>query len=646
VIASFLLSFLAALALFEYTGGHARRLLAAREAAFEESAIRRAVTAASLVTAEELAGLRGPGDVRDPAYAELKSRLDAYARAAGLVFVYFFRPFEAAGKANYIIDNDYDEATRVGLDRPPLDISMVVGYEPAAAEGRPSCSPPGFYFEGWYGLVSCYAPVRSADGRVEAVAGVDLDDRELRRYRSLTRALLTLRTAALALVAVFGIASVLSSRRASARAYAALRAKRLFLARAVRGIRGSAEAAVSLAARAEEAYGTAEGRRALEGASLAARSLAAYIDDLYDISLVERGALTLDPGRYRTGEVLEEAASVARASGRPALVEVSRLPGLPWELVGDAARVRGIILNLLDAAAALPPGGPVRLSAGVRPSGPLARPGAGAGRPGRLRMFFLAEGAAAAFRREDVESLFAELSLAESGESAAATAALGLSYARGLARAMGGDVCPAEAPGGGVALLAEIVQLECVPEKAASAPAGSSAPAGPAGAGAPGGPPSAAGGRGGARPAEVSRPGLAASEANVLVVDDVQFNLVVAEGLISPYGARVFTARGGLEALRELGARDFDLVLLDHMMPGMDGIETLSKLRAMDGGRLASLPVVAFSANAMSGMKEFFLERGFDDFLAKPVDLRELEALLRRWLPEGKFRPPADCAGG
>jgi CheY-like chemotaxis protein len=76
------------------------------------------------------------------------------------------------------------------------------------------------------------------------------------------------------------------------------------------------------------------------------------------------------------------------------------------------------------------------------------------------------------------------------------------------------------------------------------------------------------------------------------------------------------------------------------MMPGMDGIETVEVIRTMEEERLATLPVVAFTANALDGMREFFLANGFDDFMAKPIDVGELDRILAKWIPYSKKNPP------
>lgn len=127
-------------------------------------------------------------------------------------------------------------------------------------------------------------------------------------------------------------------------------------------------------------------------------------------------------------------------------------------------------------------------------------------------------------------------------------------------------------------------------------------------------------------------------EAKVLVVDDEPMNLMVAEGIFKEYEMQVKAAHSGMEALEFCEKEDFDLIFLDHMMPEMDGVETLKRLRRIlaDSGRTAT--IIAFTANAVSGAREMFFEEGFDEFVSKPIEMAELERVLRKVLPKSMIR--------
>lgn len=127
-----------------------------------------------------------------------------------------------------------------------------------------------------------------------------------------------------------------------------------------------------------------------------------------------------------------------------------------------------------------------------------------------------------------------------------------------------------------------------------------------------------------------------APDTKVLVVDDNAMNLKVMARLLLPYQIKVVTALGGQEALEKINSMDYDFVFLDHMMPDMDGVETLHKMRQRPGAYFQSLPIIAFTANAIGGAREMFMEEGFDDFIAKPIELSVLERMLRRYVPAQK----------
>jgi CheY-like chemotaxis protein len=133
----------------------------------------------------------------------------------------------------------------------------------------------------------------------------------------------------------------------------------------------------------------------------------------------------------------------------------------------------------------------------------------------------------------------------------------------------------------------------------------------------------------------------------LLVVDDIATNLRVVEGLLAPYKAEVDTCLSGalaIELVKRAASqkREYDIVFMDHMMPEMDGIETTAAIRAWEkdlrenGVMRKQLPIIALTANAVVGMREMFIENGFNDFLSKPIDVSKLDEILDRWIPKEK----------
>ncbi|MCI8596924.1 MAG: response regulator [Lachnospiraceae bacterium] len=121
----------------------------------------------------------------------------------------------------------------------------------------------------------------------------------------------------------------------------------------------------------------------------------------------------------------------------------------------------------------------------------------------------------------------------------------------------------------------------------------------------------------------------------VLVVDDEEMNLVVAKGVLGSYGIQVDTCLSGKEALERISdTMAYDIIFLDHMMPGFDGVETLRRIREINNGMYQELPVIALTANTISGAREMFRNEGFTEFIPKPIERAVLERVLRRVLPE------------
>ena len=133
-----------------------------------------------------------------------------------------------------------------------------------------------------------------------------------------------------------------------------------------------------------------------------------------------------------------------------------------------------------------------------------------------------------------------------------------------------------------------------------------------------------------------------APEAKILIVDDTPMNLTVAQGLLRPLQMKIYVADSGRHAV-EMVARDhYDIVFMDHMMPGMDGIEATQKIRSMEDGYLKEMPIIALTANAVLDAREAFKKAGMNDFVAKPIDFKNICAKIRKWLPEDKIRLAED----
>jgi CheY-like chemotaxis protein len=145
--------------------------------------------------------------------------------------------------------------------------------------------------------------------------------------------------------------------------------------------------------------------------------------------------------------------------------------------------------------------------------------------------------------------------------------------------------------------------------------------------------------RAGSRQYRVS---FTAEDARILVVDDTRVNLDVIRNLLKKTRIGIDTATSGEEALEYVRENTYDVIFLDHLMPHMDGPETLRRMRELQDNRSADAPVIALTANAVSGAKEEYLRLGFKDYLSKPVNSKRLEGMLFNYIPPEKIRTKSD----
>lgn len=128
-----------------------------------------------------------------------------------------------------------------------------------------------------------------------------------------------------------------------------------------------------------------------------------------------------------------------------------------------------------------------------------------------------------------------------------------------------------------------------------------------------------------------------APEANVLIVDDNSINLTVAKGILAPLKMNIDTASSAAEALKMVKLKMYDLIFMDHMMPEVDGVEATKMIRALNEPDYSKVPIIALTANAVGEAKEIFIREGMDDFVAKPIEIKDIVAKIKKWLPSEKI---------
>ncbi len=142
----------------------------------------------------------------------------------------------------------------------------------------------------------------------------------------------------------------------------------------------------------------------------------------------------------------------------------------------------------------------------------------------------------------------------------------------------------------------------------------------------------------GIRGVELSHKKMYLESVRALVVDDEPMNLIVAKSLFGRYGMVVTTAASGPESIEKSREMEFDIIFMDHMMGGMDGVEAMKRIRADVSGHGQNIPIVALTANAMSSAKQMFISEGFDGFISKPIEIEEFERTMKKVLPGGMIK--------
>jgi len=348
--------------------------------------------------------------------------------------------------------------------------------------------------------------------------------------------------------------------------------------------------------------------------------LLSIINDILDMSKIEAGKMELFQAEYDVSSMINDTVflNMIKYENKPIEFTLNVDEEVPAALFGDELRIKQILNNLLSNAFKYTDEGEVELAVKAEYS------------PDLVTLVFSVRDTGQGMTREQLGRLFEEYSRfnPETNKATEGTG-LGMGITRNLVQLMNGEIF-AESEHGKGSLFTVLL------------------PQGKTGAGPLG--------REAVEKLRQFRLNYETKTKNihivrepipfgkVLVVDDMDMNLYVTKGLLSLYGLQVDTALSGYEALEKIKCGDYNLVLMDHMMPGMDGIETTREIRKL-GPEYEKLPIVALTANAVSGVREMFLDAGFNDFLSKPIPTQELDEIIKEWLPSEKAAPGTKPAG-
>lgn len=334
----------------------------------------------------------------------------------------------------------------------------------------------------------------------------------------------------------------------------------------------------------------------------AAKNLIAIINDILDISKIESGKLELVTSVYSVEDMLNDVISLVYVqldgkSGIEFKIDIDKR--LPKKLFGDEVRIKQILINLLGNAVKFTKAGHIGLS--VRE---ISRNG------DMSSIMIKVTDTGIGIKREDMSKLFSNFQQVDTKKNREIEGTgLGLSITKNLVEMMNGTITVDSDYGKG-STFTVVIQQKIEDSSHISVEAAKAAPAN-----------------------EEKNTVLYAPDAKVLIVDDNKVNLKVTAQLLSQYGIKCATADSGKKAIQMVRSAYYDLVFMDHMMPELDGVDTTKMIRSQGDAYSKGLPIIALTANAVSGAKEMFLESGLNDFISKPIQLPQLEKVLAKWLP-------------
>ncbi|MCL2196728.1 MAG: ATP-binding protein [Treponema sp.] len=355
---------------------------------------------------------------------------------------------------------------------------------------------------------------------------------------------------------------------------------------------------------AEEGY-----RKIYESGNL----LLNIINDILDFSKIDAGKLEIDCEKYDVPSLINDTVQMNRLrfEGKLISFKVSLDENTPHELIGDELRIKQILYNLLSNAFKYTETGEVEFSI-------CAQDGAN---DETAVIIFKVRDTGQGMTENQVSRIFDEYARfnMETNRSISGTG-LGMSITKHLINLMNGEIFVESKPGEGSLFTVRLPQIRCGADICGSEIAENLR--------------------------DFSFHSISLQKKSeiiheympygkVLIVDDVESNLLVAKGLLMPYGLHIDTVTSGFDAIEKIeNDKNYDIVFMDHMMPKMDGLKTTKKLREM--GYMQ--PIVALTANAVIGQEEMFLANGFDSFISKPIDSRELNQILIELIRNKKLK--------
>jgi signal transduction histidine kinase/ActR/RegA family two-component response regulator len=340
----------------------------------------------------------------------------------------------------------------------------------------------------------------------------------------------------------------------------------------------------------------------------AGKTLLSIINDILDLSKIESGKMEIVEVDYDVRTLLADIENMVamRAEEKNLVLRVEVDEQIPCILHGDEMRIKQCATNLLSNAVKYTPKGSITMKMDKTDNS-----------DGTINLWFSVTDTGIGIKEEELGKLFETFMRLDINKNRNVEGTgLGLNITKRLIGMMGGNLTVESVYGEGSCFSFVLVQ------KVVDAnPIGNYRNAK----------------RKMQETANTNTKSFTAPSANVLSVDDNKVNLAVVKGLLKKLKIQCDSALSGAECIEMASKKDYDIILLDHMMPEMDGIETLQKLQQTEHWKKHQPAVIALTANAVVGAKEEYLRAGFTDYLSKPIDSSQLDELLARYLPAEKM---------
>lgn len=337
----------------------------------------------------------------------------------------------------------------------------------------------------------------------------------------------------------------------------------------------------------------------------AGKNLLSLINDVLDFSKIESGKMELEPVDYELTSLLGDCYNMIqmRAKDKGLFFRMENSSSIPNLLYGDEVRIRQIIINLLTNAIKYTEKGDVVLSADWEKLS-----------DDKMKLIVAVKDTGMGIRYEDQQRLFDSFQRLDMERNRKIEGTgLGLAITKQLVGMMDGTISVESSYGRGSTFTVEIPQLvrgfEPIGDFQVQLEERIDY-------------------------SEEYQGSFKAPDAQILVVDDVPMNLKVIRELLKGTQIKIDTVESGKECLRNITLKKYNIIFLDHMMPEMDGIETLRNMKWVAENKNTDTPVIMLTANAIIGAKDEYLNMGFNDYLAKPVKESELEMMIRKYLPK------------